>query len=458
MASRSVVALRSVAALPVTETDPAALLESVADAEPGPALMAILCRIDSAKLDQWGAIELARQWQRHESWVAAQLQSALSTVMTAPAEYPVKPERVMDELAWRHDLIAAALRWSTVTSGSRVGLAQALATTLSETRTLLESGAITLRHATVLHGALDNLDPETIAAVQARVLPRAPLQTVAEFGRSVRRAVLAANPETAQVRHAKAAAERDVRRIAQPDGMASLIVTMPAADIDTIYLALDAVARKAASAAGPDEPPLGLDAWRADVLLSWATGALADPQLPTRQGRRVETQIVIDLPTCSGWPTIRRSSPATARSPQRRPASWPPMRTGADSSSTRSAVTCSTSGRRSTGRRKAWPTTCVRATGDVDSPAVRYEQSRATSTTLSPPAPTGRPPHATAGRCVVGITWSRPTAAGSSTPTSTAPACGPRRPATRSMSTPKTNSTAPASSNRYQPPPPGNRA
>ena len=45
---------------------------------------------------------------------------------------------------------------------------------------------------------------------------------------------------------------------------------------------------------------LPIDARRSDALLAWANDALADPDLPRRQGRRVELQVVIDLPTLLG--------------------------------------------------------------------------------------------------------------------------------------------------------------
>jgi hypothetical protein len=43
-----------------------------------------------------------------------------------------------------------------------------------------------------------------------------------------------------------------------------------------------------------------INALRADALLAWADHALADPDLPRHHGRRVEVQVVIDLPTLLG--------------------------------------------------------------------------------------------------------------------------------------------------------------
>ncbi|HET7667184.1 MAG TPA: DUF222 domain-containing protein, partial [Mycobacterium sp.] len=185
--------------------------------------------------------------------------------------------------------------------------------------------------------AVGELDVEERAFVQHRVLGRAPSQTVAEFGRAVKRAVLAAAPELAAARRARAiAAERAVRVRPLADGMASLVATMTAEEARGVFEALDGCARKAKAdaevairAAGPtpaDTPAatdgdpsgepdgLGKDWWkpqvakealrmdglRVDALVGWADQALADPTLPRRQGRRVELQVVIDLPSLLG--------------------------------------------------------------------------------------------------------------------------------------------------------------
>ena len=55
---------------------------------------------------------------------------------------------------------------------------------------LFRSGEITQRHATELVDATRSLTPETAAVVEARVLERAPEQTVTQFRASVKRAVL----------------------------------------------------------------------------------------------------------------------------------------------------------------------------------------------------------------------------------------------------------------------------
>ena len=139
------------------------------------------------------------------------------------------------------------------------------------------------------------------------MLTRAPEQTVSAFRRCVRRAVIAAAPEIGQIKHAKAAADRNVRRYPLDDGMAGFAATMTAADVELLYLAVDAVARKmaaadraAARADGSGGDGLSMDARRADVLVAWAVAALADPTLPKRHGRPVEVRLTCDRDSMLG--------------------------------------------------------------------------------------------------------------------------------------------------------------
>jgi hypothetical protein len=81
-------------------------------------------------------------------------------------------------------------------------------------------------------------------------------------------------------------------------GWQRFVATLPAADAETVYLALDAVARKAAAADG--DTTIGIDARRADALVAWALAALPDPTLPKQHGRSVALRVTIDLPSLLG--------------------------------------------------------------------------------------------------------------------------------------------------------------
>jgi len=313
----------------------AAQVALLAEFEPGPAAMMVLGGIDGSVLDVDGRVELAAAWQRQLAWVDAKAQAALAgSVAGLDRELPTAQE--VAEQEWRAELVAASLGWSPTTAAHRLATADRLLNDLPNMFGLLEAGQISLRQAMVLAHEVDDLTPQEMAAVEARVIERAPVQTPAQFTRSVRRAVIAVAPEAAAVRRARAVRSRGVRTVAYPDGMAAVIATMAAADAQTVYLALDAAARKAAAAEAAEaaaaagatgsvadaaagnavagggdavrgasvtvagEAAPSMYARRADALLGWANDALADPDLPRKQGRRVEVQVVIDLPTLVG--------------------------------------------------------------------------------------------------------------------------------------------------------------
>jgi hypothetical protein len=106
-------------------------------------------------------------------------------------------------------------------------------------------------------------------AVQARVLPRAPQQTLAQLKAALARAVLKQDPEGAAERHRAARRERRVAVGPEQDGMASLWASLTAPDALASYQWLTRLAR----GFGKDDPR-GMDARRADLLVALLTGRL----------------------------------------------------------------------------------------------------------------------------------------------------------------------------------------
>ncbi len=193
--------------------------------------------------------------------------------------------------------VGAALRLSPGTADRKVATAKAVTTRLPLTQASLEAGQVSLAHAAAVAEATEGLTYAQCGRVEARVFPRATTQTVAEFKRSLARAVAWAHPQRFSERHREATAKRCVTRYDLPDGMAALNLVLPAADAQAAWLALDVRARndKDGKAAG-----LRLDARRADAFTSIMTAALADPELPTAHGRAVSVGVVVDLPTLLG--------------------------------------------------------------------------------------------------------------------------------------------------------------
>jgi len=273
-----------------------ALLE---DVEPGPLAMSLLLGLRGVSLDVEARVVVAAAWQRQAAWVAAQGARALAGVNADAGLHP-DAERV-EGWEWRQELVAAELGWSPSVAGNRMEDARRLCEDLPQVLDLLDAGALSERHARVVVDAVVGLNPAEAALVQAAVVGKAPGLTVPQLRRAARRAAMAAVPELAAVRAQEAAAERRVSLRAVEDGMAELVATLPAADAECVFAALDGCARAAGRAAGwaGEEPGL-VGARRADALVGWARQALADPAVTEATTRRVEAQVVIDLPTLLG--------------------------------------------------------------------------------------------------------------------------------------------------------------
>ncbi len=155
--------------------------------------------------------------------------------------------------------------------------------------------------------------------MQDRVLGRATDQSLGEFKRTVRRAVLTADPQSAADRHHQAVAARTIEAMPQPDGMQSFWMTMPAPVAEDVWDTLTARAKATQDLlrAGAGNDP-GLDALRVDALVDAVLGPnpaggaqTSDTTGPdtTASSRRLPrcscggaqtAAVVLDLPTALG--------------------------------------------------------------------------------------------------------------------------------------------------------------
>jgi hypothetical protein len=247
--------------------------------------------IDPAELDAAGRVRLVQAWERQHAWISAQQQAALVDVAGIEPATP-------DDFA--REEVATALGLSGRSAANRLRTARMLLDTLPGTYAALGAGQLSVWHALAMVEECGPLDRATAEQVETAVLPGAPGLTLAAFRRRLRRAILKAQPAQADRAHEIAKTERAVRLVPEADEMASLIATLPALDARAVFLAVDTLARARHQAAGGSKSDPGVDARRADALIALADAALADRSLPKAHGRRVELQVVIDLPTLLG--------------------------------------------------------------------------------------------------------------------------------------------------------------
>lgn len=201
------------------------------------------------------------------------------------------------------DEIGVALHWSRGTAAGRVGDAVRLTTQLSATLELWEAGRLDARKVSAICDAALTLSAEHVPAVEARVLRRAPEQTLAQLKAALKRAVIAVYPAGAAERHDTARAQRRVVINPEPDGMASMWALLSAPDALASYEWLTRLAR----GLGASDPRC-MHARRADLLVDLLTGRLRHADhgqglpVPVRPGAPL-VHVVVGLATLRGTST-----------------------------------------------------------------------------------------------------------------------------------------------------------
>src|SRR6185437_1526607 len=282
-------------------------LQDLLDFEPGLVTMSRLSLLDIDTLDEASASVALELCERQQAWMS-ELGVRLTARVAGPTPPPPNPDSfdIVERapIDTGANLVAATLGMTSGGAQSRVNAARAITETLPRCQLAMAAGFMGYWHARVVAQAVADagLDPAGIAAVDARVASRVKGQGWAAFRRTLRRAVLAANPDVVLAEHGEAVRRRRVDKFDLLDAlMSQLQITMSAIDAQTVWLGLDATAMQlqaAAKAAGlVDE---GIDAYRADALVAWANTALADPNAPRRHGRRQQVQFITDLPSLLG--------------------------------------------------------------------------------------------------------------------------------------------------------------
>ncbi|MQA78347.1 MAG: DUF222 domain-containing protein [Streptosporangiales bacterium] len=245
---------------------------------PGPEMQRVLDTIDPAAVSDDSRLRMVELYQRCEAALAARQQHVLAAFGYG------------DDPAGDHDTrgeLAPLLRLSEGTVHSRLSVAEASTDTFTATLALLAGGQVTYWHLRALVDETQPLTPAFALAVEARVLPKAPGQTLSEYRAAVRRAVAAVDPAGAQERMAWRVRDRAAWVKPLGDGVSSLTAVM-AGDVATAaWTRVDDLART--TTPGDDRT---LDQRRADTVADLLLGtAPGHHQAPAA---RVEVTISAD--------------------------------------------------------------------------------------------------------------------------------------------------------------------
>jgi hypothetical protein len=272
---------------------PEAIAAELASGLPGPDSAVPVSWLDAAALSHAGRVDLLVALERHAAWVAALQQEVLAAMAADPAAAADELDR--SGCHWVREDVSCALRLSGVTAQRRLDVAQTLVHLLPATLTLLRRGEISHLHAMALAEAVDELDDEARAEVEVRALRRAGEQSLAEFRRTVRRAVASVAAASVDKHRTEAMAERRVCVSVRDGGMAELWALLPAEGAAAVLAAVDALAGPTSA-----DDPRGADQRRADALVDIAVAALHDPLLPKAQGLRPAIQVTVAMSTLLG--------------------------------------------------------------------------------------------------------------------------------------------------------------
>ena len=271
------------------------MFDSLPECVRGPFVIDELAALDPQHLSAAARVDALVAWERHIAWAQAQ-QLRLLAVM---AESGTGPRAELDR-QWVREDVACALRLSAGTAADRLELAVELTNRLPDTLALLERGETTVHHARHLAESVCALDAASATVVESQVLAGAAHQNLAAFKRSVRRAVLAADPRGAEQRHDAARADRRVALTPTTDGMAELWALLPAEGAASLMAAVQSLA----DGAEPGDPRTA-DQRRADALVELGCCALsgqsrAGSDLPRQHGMRPAVQVTVALSTLLG--------------------------------------------------------------------------------------------------------------------------------------------------------------
>ena len=290
--------------------------------------------IDPINLDYAGRLDYLEALQKQAGWLDALMQSALFAVA---GEAPGKPREIygVDELE-RED-VSTVLRISPSTAQSKIDVARTLTNHLPNVVNALEMGEISAQVAAVIARESESavnqgLPVEAIQAIEAIALSHAENHSPVQIANKIRSTIAKLSPDTFEEQVAQAQEERYVYMNPEPHGMARIIALLPAAEAQTVILAIDKMARiaqeklrntrksaatsptnktKSTSSKGVASSPSSslvettrlptLDVLRADALADLASQYLAtNTEIAPQHRRPVTVNLTMDLPTLLG--------------------------------------------------------------------------------------------------------------------------------------------------------------
>ena len=261
------------------------VLDWVAANPAGPTAMTLLAGLPAGSLSPFEQVRVMAAWDRQVAHCEAMKLAAMSAVVDADVH---QGEFVSHE-------VAAALRISRPAADRLVMLCRRLGRTLPGTARALADGLISRAHAMVLSEETGPLSAELAGRVEAALLPGAGSRTAGQLRYAAVKLIARLDPDGYAARHARRRPGHDVTVSDLGDGISGIWAQLDTPDAAVVKAAVDAWADSHTT----QLPELTVGQRRTQALVEWAQAYLAT-DAPTRHGRPVSVDLVIDLPTLLG--------------------------------------------------------------------------------------------------------------------------------------------------------------
>lgn len=211
-----------------------------------------LWKISPESLDYAGRVDYLAAIEKQSGWFNAWMQNAIVSIAgSEPSRADSMYSGVDDS---EREEIATALRMSGSTAQGRIDVARTLTQYLPGATAALAVGDISPAHANVIARESAQLirqgvAPEVLKLIEDQAIAHTEFHTPAQVANKVRSCIAMFAPEQFE---AAAVEEKSTRRVScypNANGMATIVAFLPAADAQTIMLAIDRLAHKTNGAA-----------------------------------------------------------------------------------------------------------------------------------------------------------------------------------------------------------------
>jgi len=206
-----------------------------------------LWKISPESLDYAGRVDYLAAIEKQSGWFNVWMQNAIVSVAGGEPSRADSMYSGVDDS--EREEIATALRMSGSTAQGRIDVARTLTQYLPGATAALAIGDISPAHANVIARESAQLirqgvAPEVLKLIEDEAIAHAEFHTPAQVANKVRSCIAMFAPEQFE---AAAVEEKSTRRVScypNANGMATIVAFLPAADAQTIMLAIDRLAHK----------------------------------------------------------------------------------------------------------------------------------------------------------------------------------------------------------------------